>query len=69
MKNRTTYRNKRHNTKVAHVDKIGHDEYVVSVWHDNGNVAARWFKGHSTCLNTYKSFRAAEQAARKFLSV
>ncbi len=66
MNNRTTYTR---GTRVAHVDKVaGWAEWVVSVWNDNGNVAARWFKRFSTCSQEYSSFERAEKAAQKFLA-
>ena len=53
--------------RVAHIDETG-GEFIVSVWYDNGSVASRWFKSHSTCSNEYKSRKGAEGAADKFLT-
>ena len=63
---RTTLRNGK---RVAHVDRNERDGInTVSVWYDGGELAARWFKGHSTCSNDYKSRHGAFKAARAFLT-
>ncbi len=33
-----------------------------------GSIPARWFKGYSTCSNTYASEKAALKAVEKFLN-
>jgi len=64
---RTTTTMRRGN-RVAHIDEAANGHLTVSVWYDNGHLAARWFKGFSTCSNDYKSRGAAERAAHKFLN-
>ena len=48
-----------------------HGEFIAWVGYADqceGTIPARWFKGYSTCSNTYKSEAAAVKACEKFIN-
>lgn len=56
-------------SKRATVSKDG-ERWVAWVGYadaSEGTVPARWFKGYSTCSNSYKTEKAAVSACKKFL--